>query len=294
MSLAWLEQRERGTPGALRLITWITQRIGYRAGRALLHPICAYFLVFSRAARQASRDYLARMFGRRPALGEIYRHYHTFAASILDRVLFMTGGLADFEVGIRGGEHVARALARGRGLVLLGSHLGSFEIVRAAAATQPGLVVNVVMHEGNAGKIAAWLREVAPDRAPRIIAPGRPDTSLRIRDALSRGEVVAMLGDRPMGRSSTIAVPFLGAIARFPTGPLRLALALDAPVVTFFGLYRGPRRYELDFEPLEPGAGREGVDVLSSLVQSYVQRLEAHARSAPFNWFNFYAYWSDA
>ena len=289
---AWLEQRERGTLFALRLITWITRRFGYRTGRALLGPICVYFIVFSNRARRASREYLARVLGRPPTWRDVYVHYHTFAASILDRVVFLTGSLEDFAVDLHGAERVAEALQRRKGLLLLGSHLGSFEIVRAIGATQPWLVVNIVMHEGNAGKIVAWLREVAPERAPNVIAPGRADTMLQIRDALARNEVVAMLGDRPIGRSPTHAVAFLGAKAQFPTGPLRIARALDAPVLTFFGLCRGPRRYELRFEPLESsGDARKAIE---EQIEAYAARLEAYARSAPYNWFNFYPYWSGA
>ena len=289
---AWLEQRERGTLFALRLITWITRRFGYGAGRALLGPICVYFIVFSSRARRASREYLARVLGRPPMWRDVYLHYHTFAASILDRVVFLTGGLEGFAVDLFGAERVAEALERRKGLLLLGSHLGSFEIVRAIGATQPWLVVNVVMHEGNATKIVAWLREVAPDRAPNVIAPGRADTMLQIRDALARNEVVAMLGDRPIGRSPTHAVPFLGAKAQFPTGPLRIAHALDVPVLTFFGLCRGPRRYELRFEPLEEAGPARGA--IERQVEAYAARLERYARSAPYNWFNFYPYWSGA
>ena len=289
---AWLEQRERGTLFALRLITWITQRFGYGAGRALLGPICVYFIVFSRRARGASREYLARVLGRPAKWRDVYVHYHTFASSILDRVVYLTGGLGDFAVDLHGAELVAKALERRKGLLLLGSHLGSFEIVRAIGVTQPWLVVNVVMHEANAGKIMAWLREVAPDRAPNVIAPGRAETMLRIRDALARNEVVAMLGDRPIGRSPTHAVPFLGAKAEFPTGPLRIARALDVPVLTFFGLCRGPRRYELRFEPLDIAGDARGA--IERQVEAYAARLESYARSAPYNWFNFYPYWGGA
>jgi predicted LPLAT superfamily acyltransferase len=292
MSHAWLEQRERGTLSALRLITWITQRVGYGAGRALLPPICVYFIVFSGRARPASREFLGRALGRPVRWRDVFRHYHTFAGSILDRVLFHTGGLDRFEVSVHGADRIAQALAQRKGCLLLGSHLGSFEIVRAAAVTQPGLAVNVVMHEANAGKVAEWLREIAPERAPRVIAPGRFDTMLRIRDALARGEIVAMLGDRPIGRSATQAVDFLGAKAQFPTGPLRLALALDVPVVMFFGLYRGPRRYDLHFESLAAPPNAGSARALDALVEAYAGRLEVHTRAAPWNWFNFYPYWS--
>ena len=290
MSQAWLAQRERGTLPALRLISWITQRIGYGAGRALLHPICLYFVIFSRHARRASRDYLQRVLARKPGWRDVYRHYHTFASTILDRVLLLSDRIGDFTLAIDGPDVVARALADGRGLLLLGSHVGSFELCRAAGADRAGLAVNVVMHEANAGKIAAWMREVAPERAPNVIPPGQPETMLKIRDALARGEVVAMLGDRPIGRSATLPIDFLGARAEFPTGPLRVALALDVPVVLFFGIYRGPRCYDLFFERLDTGSGDPQAR-LAPLVRAYAARLEAHTRAAPYNWFNFYDYW---
>ena len=290
MSQAWLAQRERGTLTALRLISWITTRIGYGAGRALVHPICLYFVIFSSHARRASRAYLQRVLGRNAGWRDVYRHYHTFASAILDRVLLLSGRIADFELAVDGPDVVSRALATGRGVLLLGSHVGSFELCRFAGATQPGLVINIVMHEANAGKVATWMRESAPERAPRVIAPGQPETMLRIRDALARGEIVAMLGDRPIRHSATLPVDFLGSTARFPTGPLRVALALDVPVVLFFGIYRGPRCYDLSFERLPTGTGDPQVR-LAALVRQYVARLEERTRAAPYNWFNFYDYW---
>src|SRR5688572_15344899 len=112
----------------MRLISWITQRIGYGAGRALLHPISLYFVVFSGDARPASRDYLRRVLDRKPAWKDVYRHYHAFASTILDRVLLLSGRVSDFKLAVDGSDVVSRALADGRGLLLLGSHVGSFEL----------------------------------------------------------------------------------------------------------------------------------------------------------------------
>jgi predicted LPLAT superfamily acyltransferase len=294
MSRAWLEQRERGTLGALRLIAWITKGLGYRVGRALLYPISLYFVVFSTKSRVASRDFLTRVLERAPTWRDIFRHYHTFAATLLDRVEVLSGRVDQFEITMHGRAAVDAALAEGRGCLLLGAHLGSFEFVRAVADDKRALVVNVVMHEVNADKIARWAREMSPAGAARIIAPGRVDTLLRVRECLARGEAVAMLADRPVGAAASRRAPFLGAPAAFPEGPFRVALALGVPVVLFFGLYRQARCYDIHFELFDAGCRVERAErtaVLDRMIVRYAKRLETYARAAPCNWFNFYDFW---
>ena len=297
MSIAWTEQRERGGIHALRLMTWLAHHLGYRATSTLLYPICLYFLVFSPRARFASRAWLARVLGRAPRFGDVFRHFHVFAGSLHDRIALYACAGDGFNVRVDGGEALDAALARGRGCLLLGSHLGSFEVLRAMGESRRRLAVNLVMHEPNAQHAGRWMRELAPELAQRVIAPGQPETLLRVRECLERGEIVAMLGDRPLGRERTIACEFLGKPARFPAGPLLTAALLDTPVVLFFCLRRGPRRYDAYFEPFaEPLAAEPQLRdaAVANGVARYARRLEARACDAPFNWFNFYDFWQDA
>ena len=51
----WVWRPERSNMAMLRLMTWISLRLGRRLARALLLGISLYFLIFAPAARQASR-----------------------------------------------------------------------------------------------------------------------------------------------------------------------------------------------------------------------------------------------
>src|SRR5207244_2605294 len=83
---------------------------------------------------------------RPPRLTDLWRHHFTFATTVLDRVYFVDGRFADFDIEVRGLELLRRTLAKGRGCLLLGAHLGSFELLRTLAL-EDGLSVNSVMYE---------------------------------------------------------------------------------------------------------------------------------------------------
>jgi predicted LPLAT superfamily acyltransferase len=127
----WAHTPERSNMLMLRLMTWISLRLGRRAGRIILHPIAAYFLLFAPRSRRASREYLTRALGRKAGWREMYRHFYSFASTIHDRIYLINRRFDLFEFEVHGAEQLHELLAEGHGLFLLGAHLGSFEVMRA-------------------------------------------------------------------------------------------------------------------------------------------------------------------
>jgi predicted LPLAT superfamily acyltransferase len=301
----WSARRERGNRVALRLLAWIALRLGRRVARALLPPVVWYFLLFSPDAKRQTRRYLRRALGREPGWAEHYRQVHAFASVVLDRFYLARGQLHRFALRVDGDAHVQRLLAQGRGAFLLGAHVGSFEALNAVGRGRR-LPVAMVMYPDNARLIQSMLQAVAPQALLKIIAIGRPGSTLAIREWLDGGGLVGVLGDRlPPARAGAGAsrggvrrLPFLGRDAAFDDGPLRLALVLRRPVLFMVGLYRGGNGYDVRFEPLadfsQPpadGAAREAL--LQQALRAYVARLEALCREAPYNWFNFHDFWDE-
>lgn len=289
----WAGEPERGSAVLLRLMVFLSLRLGRRVGRCMLYLITAYFFAFAPAARRSSLQYLRRALGRAPRVRERFRHIFTFAATTLDRLYLAADRCELFDVRIEGESPMRAALASGKGAFLLGAHLGSFEIMGAAGRHQPGLRVTMAMYEPQANRLHALLRATST-HGPEIIPLGRLEAMLRIRDCLEEGKFVGMLADRSIGEAPAEVVNFLGAPALFPSGPMRIAAALRRPVIFMAGLYRGGNRYHVVYRELadfsQPLRGNRDAAVRAAVCR-YVALLEEYCRSDPYNWFNFYDFW---
>ena len=291
--------RERGGDASLRLMATLARLGGPRLCALLLPPVALYFLLTSPTQRRHARDFQRRALGREPRFRDVWRQFHAFSAVLVDRLHFLTGRTEGFRITIHGLDHLDARIAEGKGCVLLGAHLGSFEALRALGTRCP-VEVTALMYEGAATTANAFFAGIAPDHAAHVIPLGQPDAMLRAKEALDRGALVGLLADRtppvpshhPAAR--TIAVDFLGAPAPFPTGPHLLAAVLGAPVLLAFALRTAPRTYAIHFEPFAdriPLDRRDRAATLTPSVTRYAARLATLARAHPDNWFNFHGFW---
>ena len=306
MTGQWRSRRERGSSGAIRLIIWLALHAGRGLCRVLLVPICAYFFVTAPQSRRASQEFLGRAMGRAATWRETFRHLFVFSTTLLDRVYLVHGRQRELDIEVTNEAVFWNALAAGRGCLLLGSHLGSFEMLGIVGSVEKKLSINMVMHVDDGARLGSLIMGGQASLPYKIIALGEPGSMLRVKECLDRGEVVGILADRVYADEATQSLPFLGSPARFSLSPMRLARITGAPVVTAFGLFRGGCRYEIVFESLAvrvdpmrtvaaatPAASAAPITVsLQNCLTAYVESLERHARRNPYNWFNFYNFWS--
>jgi predicted LPLAT superfamily acyltransferase len=313
---AWAEKVERGSMAALRLMRGLVRRLGRRRLRWILHPIAAYYLLTDGRARRASRRYLERLYrspggrevlGHPPGLRDAYRHLYEFATSIFDRMCVWGGIDDDFVFEHEGAEHFAHlpdaegaganSLGK-RGAIILGAHLGTFDMMRSIC-NDADVPLAAVMYGGNAEQINSFFETLAPDFDLHLIhvAPGGRGAALEIRGAVERGAFVAILADRvgPAG-SGGHAVELLGATARLPRGPFELAALIGCPVMLATARRVGDARYRVESEPLYSGGRvprRERDKVVEELIERYAGYLERGCLRAPYQWFNFFEFWEE-
>ena len=297
MSVHWSQHREGGGRFALWLIFTIGLKCGRACTRVLLYPITLYFFIRRGAERRASYAYLERVFGRPATAWMVMRHIHYFAATILDRIYLLSEDLRRFEVTVSGLDELHAQMRPDRGMLLLGAHVGSFEVLRVMSLQRPDVTVRVVLNTRQTPVMTELFHALNPALASKVIDASRPghEVVFALHDAMHEGHLATLLGDRAREQEATIEVEFLGAPARFPIAPFIIASMLKVPVVLCLGLYRGGRRYDLVFETLSeqldlPRRGRQAE--LRAFVQLYASRLEHHVRAHPYNWFNFYDFWN--
>ena len=293
MTDTWLSHRERGSGFLIRLIVFLSLKIGQPVGRALLYPICLYFYFAAPKAKSASLDYLSRVQGRPARFADVFRHILTFARVILDRPFFLVGKFQKFKIDVHGMSIVENLRQRNQGCVLLGAHIGSFEVLRALAV-EHDVAVKALMYPENSQRISGILNALNPGIANDIIPLGQKQSLISAKNFIDKGGMVGILGDRGLHGQRSVTASFLGKPAEIPIGALMLAGALRVPVVFFVGVYRGNRHYEIHFEEFAetlPVTRRSSPEDLGFWVEKYVQRLEHYCKLAPNNWFNFFDFW---
>ena len=304
----WFELRERGSLLGMRIITWVYRRMGRPIARLLLYPIVGYFYLSDRRARRASLDYLERLHGARrlagpaPGQAQVFQHLLAFGTNILDRMGFWLGGREDFELEIHGMELLDAVASEGRGALVLGAHLGSFDVMRLAASLRSPIRVHVLMHTANAVRINTALGQLdsGSENLKVRILPVEPEGFehvLKIRKRIQQGDVIALLADRshPNEADRMTRVDFLGAPALLPQGPMLLAAALGCPVLFMVGLRTGGGAYEIHVEKFADPITlprQQRSETVQRYCQRYADRLAHYCEKAPQQWFNFYDFWS--
>src|SRR6202050_5897407 len=124
---AWVRHRERGSLWLLKIMAFLSLRCGRRASRIILYGIACYFFLFGPSARPHSLRYLRLALGRAPAARDRFLQILSFATTIHDRVYLINGQFEKFNITLEGEAGVLAQSASGRGALLMGAHMGSFE-----------------------------------------------------------------------------------------------------------------------------------------------------------------------
>jgi predicted LPLAT superfamily acyltransferase len=287
---AW-HGRSRGTPLGHRIFIFLIRRVGLWAAYTLLVPVSFYFVLAAREPGRAWLRYYARVHptDRSPRWRVLFRAYHTFGTLIIDKAAVMAGLQDRFRTEHQAADTLQRILDEGRGGLLISAHIGNWQMASYMLKRYRGQV-SVVMLDAEEQAIKRAHDEATQDKRFEVIAL-KDDMShlFRIRGALAEGRLVCIHGDRSLAGGRTARMPFLGAEASFPLGPFAIAAAFDVPVCFAFVVRTAPREYT--FTATDPLPHDRDPKVQ---LARFSAALEEVVKRHPFQWANFYDFWSDA
>ena len=305
----WSRTQEAGTLVGMRFLYLIYRIFGRGVFSLLMFPVSFYFVLFRPEQRRASLQFLSAHYHKnlgfwriRPNVFHVLLHFRSFADVILEKLLGWVINIEERDFYLSDPIAVERLLSDTRGQLIIGSHFGNLEFCRSFIQRQKGKTINILVFEKHAGNFVRMMQKNHPDSRVNVFQVDELDISsiLTLKEKINAGEWVFIAGDRiPLsGLKSTVSVEFYGRQAPFPIGPYMFAKALACPVSYMFA-YRSPaRENKIVFDVVTVSerltvSNRSAIDDLRFFAQLYATKLEEHSAQAPYQWFNFYDFWSD-
>ncbi|RLZ06923.1 acyltransferase [Acinetobacter sp. 2JN-4] len=299
----WHDIKERGGMLPLMLMLGFYRCGGRWLCRVILYFVIMWYWLFAVAARQASLQYLQRVhqfagpqspFTTMPTWANSYAHFMQFGECILDKIEGWLGHIPEQKLELIGHQHFQQHYQKGT--IIIVSHFGNIELLRALKSEHPQKI-NVLVYQKHATQFNQFLKKLNTKADVNLIAVDELgiETAMLLQEKMQQGEWVIVAADRiPVQSDRVQSVPFLGESAQFPQGVWILANLLKVPVLAVF-CYRAQHKFQVHIHHLADQVDLPRKTRLSSMqqvTQAYVAVLEQHCLAAPYQWFNFYQFWT--
>ena len=185
-------------------------------------------------------------------------------------------------IGVEGHEHIQQAKRRGKGIIYITAHLGSWELLPLAVGLM-GEPLSAVTRPLDNPYLDRAINRLRTAWGTRVLAKKQVMPAL-VR-ALLRGESVAILMDQNTTWKEGVFVDFFGMQACTALAPALLALRTDASVLPAAIIRCGRDRHTVIVEKEIPliRTGRLKADVVANTA-SFTKAIEAFIRREPDQW----------
>ena len=276
----------------IRLHVWGVKRLPSWLAYPLM-PImaCCFQLALSNVRRALAANHSA-IFGRASFAVRQWRIFRTilvFSWCLTERYEWLTKPIRQ-QVTTEGEDHWQQLTNGGGGCLVVTAHLGNWEIGSALPSRQENRVVHLVRERETDPDVHKFFQQLIEGLGDRNyithFASEDPGLALELREALERGELVALQGDRPRAGSKTIAVKLFDRPYRLPRGPFALARISGCPILPVFMLREGRLRYRVIIKKPIYVSSRADEE---SAAKTLAECIESAIRRKPHQWFCFHA-----
>jgi predicted LPLAT superfamily acyltransferase len=288
--------KTRGGLTGYKIFVFVLKYTGLGTAYFLLSFVAFYFFLFNpksfRAIFYFYRERLNK--GFISSVFFIYRNYYALGQVLLDKFSIMAGLSHKFSFTFEGEEYLEKMAGDKTGGLLIGAHIGNFEMA-GYLLNRIQIPVNVVMYDGEHEKIKDYISTYAGKNFHVIVLKEDNSHIFEINDAVREKQLVCINGDRFVAGNKTIEAVFLGEKARFPHGPFYLCTKYNMPVSFVFAMREKNFRYHFYATPphnfYQNSASGNKDTIISGILSQYIAEMEKILGNYPTQWFNYYNFW---
>ncbi|WP_376797005.1 lysophospholipid acyltransferase family protein [Thermogemmatispora sp.] len=190
-----------------------------------------------------------------------------------------------------GEEHLAAALARGKGVLIVSAHFGPFDYLSQWLVAR-GYELVIPVEQLKDRRMLELMLNLRCSHGIKYLPVGNGTAMRAILRTLRQNQLVLITADRAVVGQS-VEIPFFGAPARLPGGPAMLAQRTGAALVGAFGWRLEGTRMQGEFAPISLALPEEEQQNPEALMRSIVQVMERYIGAHPEQWLVFAPVWLD-
>lgn len=284
-----------GTSWMQRSLVTMMRRIDPRVLYGIMAFVVPFYMVFSHKGYMSQWHFFRRRmkYGRIKSFICVYKNHFRFGQVILDRFAAFAG--RKFSISVEGQEIFDKYAMQEKGVMLLGSHVGNYELSGYSLVSDKKSI-NAVVFAGETETMMQNRKNILSGHNMNLI-PVKEDMShlFAINNALEKGDMVSIHADRAVGKTKKFQCSFFGSEAGFPAGPFTIAARRGIPMMALFVMKERHDAYRIYIKDISETCKTVSGENTSAYeaARIFASELENIVRQYPCQWFNYYEFWNE-
>jgi len=182
----------------------------------------------------------------------------------------------------KGMENIEKVSSRGKGMILLASHFGNWELITSYLSLR-GVDGSVIGRRLYFHKYDELINSVRKRFGTGVIY--RDESPKKILKVLKSGRALGILADQDVDTVDGVFVDFFGKAAYTPTAPVKLAMASGADIVPVFMIRKSDNTFRFVAEsPISAVQTGDRDEDVKRYTREWSAVLEKYVREYPEQW----------